>query len=65
MLLIVLFEPNKNVEKDSIICTWNKYAICLRLLQEMLKITNLYKIVEEKLHISVRNIFVIFYLYII
>ncbi|XP_060862831.1 uncharacterized protein LOC132939589 isoform X2 [Metopolophium dirhodum] len=52
VLLIVLFEPNTNVEYDSITCTWNKYAICLRLLQEMLKMKNLYKIIEEKLHIS-------------
>lgn len=60
VLLIILFEPNTNVEYDSIICKWNKYAICLRLLQEMLKMKNLYKIIEEKLHISVRNIFLIF-----
>jgi len=56
VLLIVLFEPNTNVENDSNICTWNKYGICLRLLQEMLKMQNLYEIIEEKLHISVRNI---------
>lgn len=61
VLLIVLFEPNTNVENDSITCTWNKYAICLRLLQEMLKMKNLYKIMEEKLHISVRNIFLFFF----
>ncbi|XP_060834763.1 uncharacterized protein LOC132917839 [Rhopalosiphum padi] len=52
VLLMILFEPNKNVENDSIICTWNKYAICLRLLQEMLKMQNLYEIIEEKLNIS-------------
>jgi len=50
---MILFEPNKNVENDSNICTWNKYAICLRLLQEMLKMQNLYEIIEEKLNISV------------
>lgn len=50
--LIVLFEPNTNVENDSVICTWNKYGICLRLLQEMLKMQNLYAIIEEKLHVS-------------
>lgn len=59
---MILFGPNKNVENDDFnLCTWNKYAICLRLLQEMLKIQNLYKIIEEKLNISVRNIFITFY----
>jgi len=58
---MILFDPNKNVENDFNLCTWNKHAICLRLLQEMLKMQNLYEIIEEKLNISVRNIFVTFY----
>lgn len=53
VLLMILFGPNKNVENDDFnLCTWMKYAICLRLLQEMLKMQNLYEIIEEKLNIS-------------
>uniref|UniRef100_A0A2H8TVK4 Protein CIP2A n=1 Tax=Melanaphis sacchari TaxID=742174 RepID=A0A2H8TVK4_9HEMI len=52
VLLMILFEPNKNVENDSNICIWNKHAICLRFLQEMLKIQQLYEIIDENLNIS-------------
>lgn len=55
-----LKEPS-DIENKSSICTWDRYAACLRLLQEMLKLRNLYEKIEEKLSPPVRtNIFILF-----
>lgn len=56
MLLNLLFDPNHNNEKVPSIKSWNQCAISIKLLQEMLKMPNLYEQIEEKLTISVRNI---------
>lgn len=44
---------------DFVSSSWDRYAICLSILQEMLKQRHLQEKIEEKLDISVRNIFII------
>jgi len=54
-------EPS-DIENKSSTCSWDRYAACLRLLQEMLKLRNLYEKIEEKLCPSVRTIVFILFL---
>lgn len=61
ILLNLLLEPNHNNENVPSIKSWNQCAMCFRLLQEMLKMQNLYEQIEEKLSISVRNMCIIMY----
>lgn len=37
------------------VCTWNRYAVSFSLLQEMLKLRNLYEQIEKTLSVSVRK----------
>lgn len=59
-LLIILFDSKSNLESASSISTYNRYASYLMLLQEMLKLQNLFEKIEEKLSFSVRKIFKIY-----
>lgn len=57
MLLICLLESINNLENVTNITTLNKYAVLFELLRDMLKIQNVYKQIEVKLSLSVRQFF--------
>ncbi|XP_050419664.1 uncharacterized protein LOC126832775 [Adelges cooleyi] len=51
-VLFNLFDNNSNLEISCNNKTWEKYTVCFRLLQEMLKLRNLYEKIDDKLNCS-------------
>lgn len=64
-MISFLLEPNKNIQNEFNTNVWNKFAECLKVLQEVIKIQQFYEKVENQFSVSVRFFFILFFILIL